>query len=730
MPVARGYPSVESPSPMRTLTGVVMLQARPLLAISVSLTLLAAIAAPPTLAGSTSRSGHGVLEVTTSPSVPASIFVDGIARNTSRVDGLELGVGDHEVAFGSVDGFLSPPSTTITMKEGGKTAIVGDFVPAGELVVTTSPDGLDPLIAVDGDARDRGATTLQVEVGEREICAGDITGYVTPQCETVTVIHGESTKVELAYELANEPVLDGDRVSDGLVSLYDFAEGAGSTVADVFGNIDLTIADPSAVSWTEAGLRFDKATIARSTGAPSRLYDAILASKEFTVEAWITPANTTQNGPARILTLGRNTVSTNLLVGQGAYNGPSTQVETRLHERTGDYKLNTASGTFTDQLTHLTVTRAVDGTVSTYIDGELAAQRKMASSLDGWNTSYQLGLGQELNGERSWLGTYHLVAIYDTALDTTDIATNHTAGPGADIELPGLRPEPEPAPAPEPEAQPVAPSPSRTPASWKNAWDSGNLNSIRSWYQTNTGHEANGYAVSDLTPVGHLVTQRDGQVIDGVLASSIRVSHNDVTIRNSRITSSWNYGISYTNTWGRNIGNTLIEYVTFDGWNGSVGNDNHAAYLAANSDGAVVRRSRVTGYASGISMRSNTTFEESWVRDLWRPASSVSHGTSTTIRGPENAAVRNLLEGPGYSSALSLYADHGGALHNALVEYNVMNDSAPHYQINAPNRKYSAESQNVRVRHNRFGPNARYPSMAGLGNFSHHSNDIRDNRAL
>lgn len=276
------------------------------------------------------------------------------------------------------------------------------------------------------------------------------------------------------------------------------------------------------------------------------------------------------------------------------------------------------------------------------------------------------------------------------------------------------------------------PSESGQPSSdWQSAFNSGDINQLRDWYERNTGHEANGYRVSDLQRVGHLVTSHDGQVIEGVHADSIRIAHNNVTIRNSRITSSGgsgSYGLAYQDTWGQRVGGTLVEYVTFDGWEHG-GNVDHAAYMAAGSGGATIRRANISGYSSGVSMRANTTFEESWVHDLYRGPGS-GHGTSSTIRGPGNAVIGNLLEGPGGSSAVSLYADTGGPLHEARVEYNVMNDAYPYYQINIPNREHIATSQNVTIRSNRFGPSAATPAITGSDNLSHRTAVVSDNRAF
>ena len=251
-----------------------------------------------------------------------------------------------------------------------------------------------------------------------------------------------------------EAGLDGQRPSiptrvvDGLVLLYDFGAGQGATVSDIAGRasgLDLTIANPSAVTWTDTGLRFDQPTIATTNGAPTALYDRILDTQELTVEAWITPADTAQNGPARIVTLGEDTTATNLLLGQGAYGGGGDQIEVRLHERIGTWQLRTGGGTLDDGLTHVVMTRTTEGTVTVYLNGQRSAQAQMAATLDGWNPAYQLAIGAELTGERAWLGIFHQLAIYDTALTPDQITTNYTAGPLPDT-ISHARPEPEPDP--------------------------------------------------------------------------------------------------------------------------------------------------------------------------------------------------------------------------------------------------------------------------------------------
>jgi hypothetical protein len=52
-----------------------------------------------------------------------------------------------------------------------------------------------------------------------------------------------------------------------------------------------------------------------------KIFNAVSKSGEITIEAWIKPANTTQAGPARIVTVSKDTGSRNFTLGQkaGAY---------------------------------------------------------------------------------------------------------------------------------------------------------------------------------------------------------------------------------------------------------------------------------------------------------------------------------------------------------------------------------------------------------------------------
>ena len=74
-------------------------------------------------------------------------------------------------------------------------------------------------------------------------------------------------------------------------------------------------------------------------------------------------------------------------------------------------------------------TREVFGTIKVYIDGVLVVSGTEGGDCSVWDNDYALALGNEMTGDRPWLGTYHMVAIFDRALDQTEINQNFAAGP-------------------------------------------------------------------------------------------------------------------------------------------------------------------------------------------------------------------------------------------------------------------------------------------------------------
>ncbi|MBN2476383.1 MAG: DUF4038 domain-containing protein [Pirellulales bacterium] len=109
------------------------------------------------------------------------------------------------------------------------------------------------------------------------------------------------------------------------IVLYEFKEGTGRVVRDTSGvgtPLDLQVKDAGTVQWLAGGgVRITKPALIASSGPATKLIEAVKRSKALTIEAWIKPENTTQAGPARIVTVSRDSGGRDFTLGQngGAY---------------------------------------------------------------------------------------------------------------------------------------------------------------------------------------------------------------------------------------------------------------------------------------------------------------------------------------------------------------------------------------------------------------------------
>jgi hypothetical protein len=228
------------------------------------------------------------------------------------------------------------------------------------------------------------------------------------------------------------------RIRSGLVALYGFMEGTGTNVSDLSESgvpLDLEILNTNGIQWVGGGLngvRFGSAGSAiRSPGPATKVHDALMASGQVTLEAWVTPGTLSQSGPARIVSLsdGSGSTNVNLHLGQ-QFNDGSFRIRTSLDPSFQGWIVSDVLAD-TNSPTHLVLT--YDGAERRfYVNGvQQGAGQPLSGSLVNWDSSYPFMLGNEATLDRSWLGTLHLVALYHRPLLPAEIQQNHSAGPSA-----------------------------------------------------------------------------------------------------------------------------------------------------------------------------------------------------------------------------------------------------------------------------------------------------------
>ena len=223
------------------------------------------------------------------------------------------------------------------------------------------------------------------------------------------------------------------RVDAGLILLYAFDEGSGSTVADQSGVLpqhDLTIADPGNVSWSVNHLSIDTATKLSTSGAATKVATRVKASGELSVEAWINPANFSQAGPARIISMSADTALRNFLLGQDTSTFASRfRAEGETNWENGSPTVFTTAGTATTALTHVVFTHRSDGAEVLYVDGVENQTFMRMTGLTPWDGTYPIVVANEATNDRAWLGDLHLIAVYERALQFGEVTQNFMAGP-------------------------------------------------------------------------------------------------------------------------------------------------------------------------------------------------------------------------------------------------------------------------------------------------------------
>ena len=220
------------------------------------------------------------------------------------------------------------------------------------------------------------------------------------------------------------------RVVDGLLAIYDFSEDSGPVVYDRSGNkspIDLKIENLKAVRRAPGSLTIRGETLVVSERPATRLNTAIKRSGEITIEAWLRPNELKQSGPARIVTLSKDSSNRNVTLGQDG-DKFDVRFRTKRTNSNGLPSLATKAKAVKKEPTHVVYTRSRSGVARTFVNGKRSSQKNIEGNLSNWQSGYRLGLGNEINKSRRWKGTFFLVAIYSKALTPQQVERNYAAG--------------------------------------------------------------------------------------------------------------------------------------------------------------------------------------------------------------------------------------------------------------------------------------------------------------
>ena len=227
----------------------------------------------------------------------------------------------------------------------------------------------------------------------------------------------------------------GNRYDSNVIAMYQFKAGMGSTAFDTSGVApDMHLTLSGGVDWVGGwGINITSGKAQATTSSSQKLYNLITATGEYTIEAWVAPANVSQQGPARIVSYSAGTTERNFTLGQTQYNYNYLNRSTTT-DANGDPSLDTADADEDLQATlqHVVATYDPVNGRRLYVNGVFTDDIDTVSggSLIDWDNSFAFVLGNEVSSDRQWQGTIRMVAIHNRALTQEQIQQNFSVGVG------------------------------------------------------------------------------------------------------------------------------------------------------------------------------------------------------------------------------------------------------------------------------------------------------------
>ena len=226
----------------------------------------------------------------------------------------------------------------------------------------------------------------------------------------------------------------GNRYDNAAIALYQFKTGTGTVAYDTSGvepALNLTLS--GSVTWVGGwGIDIRGGKAQGTTAASRKLHDLIRATGEYTVEAWVAPANVVQED-AFIVGYSGGTTVRNFTLGQTMYNYDFlNRATTTGANGTPAYTTPAAAEVLQATLQHVVATYDPVNGRRIYVNGVLTTQPDPVTPglLTDWNDTFALVLGNEVSNDRPWQGVVRMVAIHNRALTQAQIQQNFEAGVG------------------------------------------------------------------------------------------------------------------------------------------------------------------------------------------------------------------------------------------------------------------------------------------------------------
>lgn len=221
--------------------------------------------------------------------------------------------------------------------------------------------------------------------------------------------------------------------------------------------------------------------------------------------------------------------------------------------------------------------------------------------------------------------------------------------------------------------------------------------------------ETTGPQTSDLKPSEGITTSEAGQVVEGLdVDGRIRIVHDDVTVRDVRITHTGSTGGQYAlhiaeKSNGECPQNVVIEHIEIVGDKSELADDAIALYGACPF---TLQESRIYDVGSAVRITNGSHIEGNYLRGNFYNPDSGTHRSALGLNGgADHVIVNNNIdcEGPGCSGAFVMYGDFA-QVQNVLIEHNLLNTTGSYctYAGSLDAKKHPV-AEDVRYIDNHFG---------------------------
>ncbi len=272
-------------------------------------------------------------------------------------------------------------------------------------------------------------------------CATDATAMlnaITTFANGITPTQVDPTLViSKALTMYDGTVASGqNRYTTSQIALYEFKTGTGTIAYDTSGvepELDLNLTGN--YTWDAGwGVVFAPGSKAQgTTTASAKLYNALTSTGEFSIEAWVSPANVAQTG-ANIVSYSGGPKVRNATLTQKAFQYQAN-VRSSVTDTNGAPPLVTNPNNMLAQaaLQHVVLTYDPVSGRKIYVDGVFSGDVDATGggTLANWDNTFALVVGNETSGTANqFQGELRMVAIHNRALTLAQIQQNYAAGVG------------------------------------------------------------------------------------------------------------------------------------------------------------------------------------------------------------------------------------------------------------------------------------------------------------